>query len=134
LVEKQGAKSLVMSKTLKTLGSLLLLLTSILVMAAIYWQRSQNFDFSQIMPKQLMHCDQLITVNDPSYISLYNWFENNSVGWHSTLVSYVPRHTFSNKHFHVNVMESRVVVNYSDGKSWSVTKTYSTKEIISLCK
>ena len=131
---KQGANNLNMSKILKPLGLLLLFLTSILVATVMYWQRSQNIDFSQIMPKQLMHCDQLITASDPSYISLYQWFEKNQEDWHLSLVSYVPTHTFSNKHFNANVMKNRVVVNYTDGKNWSVTKTSSTKEIITLCE
>ena len=78
----------------------------------LYWNRTQQIDFSAKFPDTLNHCGKNISQNDAEYIELLNWFKLNKNGWKNTPVTYVPKNTFTSPTFSVNILGNGVIVNY----------------------
>lgn len=113
----------------------------IIVLAAaviLYWTRDQEIrfveDFSDAFEYYASGGNAYIaSESDPrksnitiigagsgEYVAIKTWFEKNTNGWKNDINSYAPNRILKSKTLTVNILEKRVVVNYtSDGKSWS---------------
>lgn len=102
-----------MRRWLEYVGYFVMALIGLTLVTAWYWERNQTIDFSLILPSTLHYCGREITTNDREYLVLSEWLKKNKTNWVNSLVSYVPKVTFSSPTISINVLKNIVVVNYA---------------------
>ena len=97
-----------------------------------YTKRSEEINFSKLLPPNFMHCGEQITSSHKNYLQLKSWFESNIKGWKKTPVSFEPSNSYTSSDLTINVVLSMVVVNYkSEDGSWR--QMYNVYEDQELC-
>ena len=124
-----------MSKGIKIVSVTVFIGVVTVVTIIMYWGRNQQIDFTSILPNEVTHCDVILNPNSPNYISLSNWFKDNTQGWENTPVTYVPISTYTAPNISVNVMGKGVVVNYQtkDGNWVQVVNHNDASHLVNQC-
>ena len=119
----------------KLIGALAFVFMAVLIGSWLYFNRSQEIDFSTRLPKSLELCGKDIENTNIQYKALENWLRNNSKDWKNTPVTYVPNLIYSSDMISINVMQTAVIVNYENGSNWSqVAKGGNTEGLYIPCK
>ena len=124
-----------MSKAIKNIALTIFIGVVTIVTIIMYWGRNQQIDFTSILPNEVTHCDVILNQSSPNYISLSNWFKDNTQGWENTPVTYVPISTYTAPNISVNVMGKGVVVNYQtkDGNWVQVVNHKDASHLVNQC-
>ncbi len=123
-----------MLRALKIIGISFALIGVLLMVAYMYFNRSQTIEFASLMPAQLEICGKLVTNSDPKYVTLANWFVANTEGWQSSPATYMDGQIFSGEGFSTNFHNTGVIVTYKSGGSWSqVENQIAPMELGHLC-
>ncbi len=120
------------------MGYLLILILILVVISTFggiqYYDRPQTINFTTFMPEVFEFCGKSIASGDSEYTLLQSWFESNQENWHASMVTYVPKVTYSGDNLNVIIIRGFIVVNYNKGKNWAqVTNSAITTSLASTC-
>ncbi len=124
-----------MKQILKIVFSLAVLIIAGVASTFLFWNRTQQIDFTIYFPNTLNHCGESINQKDKEYVDLYNWLKTNKNGWKNTLVTFVPKNTYTSAKFSVNILDNGVIVNYQNKNgSWKqVQNEKKADELSDVC-
>ncbi len=124
-----------MKRILKFFLVLFVFVVLIIAMVFLYWEREQKINFTHLLPPKLQYCGNNITSEDIEHSELKSWFKSNQQGWRNTLVTYVPKTTYTGSGISVNILDNAVIVNYQNSLDmWNqVIKEKKNNELLNKC-
>ena len=95
----------------------------------------QVINFTEIMPDEFEFCGEKIGPDTEAYKSLYNWFNDNTMGWYGTTRKYDLDLVFMASTMRVNMTHNKVIVSYAaSGVGLQHVKAAKTSGFKYLCK
>jgi len=120
----------------KYLGYILVTSTILIIVVILAWSREQNINFLSMLPETFNYCNVELKPTNKAYVELAYWLENNKNGWKNTPAYYIPTTIFKSELISINILETSVVINYSNnGIDWiQVIKGKQQNELLMSCK
>ena len=115
---------------------LLLTINLFLFLTGCYAFRTyNNLDLSIYLPEKLNFCDSQMDSSHTEYKELNQWFRSNTNNWIGSPVSFVVGNIYEGENMHINILDSLVVVNFTDneGNEKQITHKKYLNELKHVC-
>ena len=123
-------------KIAKLVLKFIIVLSLILFIIFLYYNRNQSIDFSSKLPTSFKYCNKTINSNHPNYIDLKNWLKLNQENWKNNPASHMPVIYYYSPTISINIQKNRVIINYeySNKNYHQVSREKKTEELIHICE
>ena len=95
----------------------LFILPLLLVVFSSQVNASGTVNFTTKMPPEFEFCGKKVGRGTPEYDALFNWFNNNTMGWYESDLPYELGLTYMAQTMRVNLTDNKVIVSYAGATS-----------------
>lgn len=119
-----------MAKFLKIIGVTILLIGAFTIVLLLWLDRSQEIDFTRLLPATLNTCEGEIEQGTREYDTLMLWLALNKSGWRNYPATVAPGYFYRGNKITINVYENGAVINYGIENTWSQVHVQANTESI----